>query len=138
MNMSIRFEYEDDKFVNIPKAEVEKLMQKLDIDEFEACELWCDDHDITVNEEQQELIEKTKNYKVNHDAQAKKPREKAKPRTVVVSDEKQTLFSDIWQNLSEIYGENAEIVKENKLIIVKIGEKTFKVDLIEQRAKKKQ
>lgn len=137
MSMSIRFEYEDDKFVNIPKADIEKLMVNLDIDEFEACELWCDDHDITVNEEQQALIEKTKNYKVNHDAQAKKPREKAKPRTVVVSDEKQTLFSDIWSHLSELYGENAEIVKKNKLIIVKIGDKHFKVDLIEQRKSKK-
>lgn len=138
MSMSIRFEYENDKFVNIPKADIEKLMVNLDIDEFEACELWCDDHDITVNEEQQELIEKTKNYKVNHDAQAKKPREKAKPRTVVVSDEKQTLFEQIYQNLQTIYGKNAEIVKLNKLIMVNIGDKHFKVDLIEQRTKKKQ
>lgn len=137
MSMSIRFEYENDKFVNIPKADIEKLMVNLDIDEFEACELWCDDHDITVNEEQQELIEKTKNYKVNHDAQAKKPREKAKPRTVVVSDEKQTLFEQIYQNLQTIYGKNAEIVKLNKLIMVNIGDKHFKVDLIEQRTKKK-
>lgn len=135
--MSIRFEYEDDKFVNIPKADIEKLMVNLDIDEFEACELWCDDHDITVNEEQQALIEKTKNYKVNHDAQAKKPREKAKPRTVVVSDEKQTLFEQIYQNLQTIYGKNAEIVKLNKLIMVNIGDKHFKVDLIEQRKPKK-
>lgn len=137
MNMSIRFEYEDDKFVNIPKAEVENLMSKLDLNEFEACELWCDEHDLTENEEWNEAIEKTKNYKVKHDVAGKPREKKAKPRTVVVSDEKQTLFSDIWQNLSEIYGENAEIVKENKLIIVKIGEKTFKVDLIEQRKPKK-
>ena len=136
MNM-IKFELESGKVVNIPKAEVEKLMRSLDIDEISACELWCDDNDITENEEQKALNEKAKTVKINHDAQAKKSREKAKPRTVVVSDEKQTLFSDIWQNLSELYGENAEIAKENKLIIVKIGEKTFKVDLIEQRAKKK-
>lgn len=137
MNM-IKFELESGKVVNIPKAEVEKLMRSLDIDEISACELWCDDNDITENEEQKALNEKAKTVKINHDAQAKKSREKAKPRTIVVSDEKQTLFSDIWSHLSELYGENAEIVKENKLIIVKIGEKSFKVDLIEQRAKKKQ
>lgn len=135
MNM-IKFELESGKVVNIPKAEVEKLMRSLDIDEISACELWCDDNDITENEEQKALNEKAKTVKINHDAQVKKSREKAKPRTVVVSDEKQTLFSDIWQNLSELYGENAEIAKENKLIIVKIGEKTFKVDLIETRKKK--
>lgn len=135
MNM-IKFELESGKVVNIPKAEVEKLMRSLDIDEISACELWCDDNDITENEEQKALNEKAKTVKINHDAQAKKSREKAKPRTVVVSDEKQTLFSDIWQSLSELYGENAEIAKENKLIIVKIGEKTFKVDLIETRKKK--
>ena len=135
MNM-IKFELESGKVVNIPKAEVEKLMRSLDIDEISACELWCDDNDITENEEQKALNEKAKTVKINHDAQAKKSREKAKPRTVVVSDEKQTLFSDIWQSLSELYGENAEIAKENKLIIVKIGDKHFKIDLIETRKKK--
>ena len=132
----IKFELENGKVVNIPKAEVEKLMKSLDIDEISACELWCDDNDITENEEQKALDEKAKAVKINHEAQAKKSREKAKPRTVVASDEKQTLFGDIWQNLSEIYGENAEIIKENKLITVKIGEKTFKLDLIEQRKPK--
>ena len=133
----IKFELENGKVVNIPKAEVEKLMRSLDIDEISACELWCDDNDITENEEQKALNEKAKTVKINHDAQAKKPREKAKPRTIVVSDEKQTLFEQIYQNLQTIYGKNAEIVKLNKLIMVNIGDKHFKVDLIEQRAKKK-
>lgn len=133
----IKFELESGKVVNIPKAEVEKLMRSLDIDEISACELWCDDNDITENEEQKALNEKAKTVKINHDAQAKKSREKAKPRTVVVSDEKQTLFEQIYQNLQTIYGKNAEIVKLNKLIMVNIGDKHFKIDLIEQRAKKK-
>ena len=46
------------------------------------------------------------------------------------------LFSEIWTNLFDVFGENAQIVKENKLILVQIGEKTFKIDLIEQRNKK--
>ena len=135
MNM-IKFELESGKVVNIPKAEVEKLMRSLDIDEISACELWCDDNDITENEEQKALNEKAKTVKINHDAQAKKSREKAKPRTVVVSDEKQTLFEQIYQNLQTIYGKNAEIVKLNKLIMVNIGDKHFKIDLIETRKKK--
>jgi DNA repair exonuclease SbcCD nuclease subunit len=35
------------------------------------------------------------------------------------------------------HGNSVEIVKENKLLTLKINEKTFKVDLIEQRPPKK-
>ena len=66
-----------------------------------------------------------------------KPKKKSKPRTVVTSDEKKQLFADVFGNLAEIYGENAKIEKENKLIIVKIADRTFKIDIIEQRKSKK-
>ena len=66
----------------------------------------------------------------------KKEKNKAtKPKTVKVSDEKQGLFADILENLQENY-EKVEILKQNKLIQVQIGEKIFKIDLIEQRPKK--
>ena len=78
-----------------------------------------------------------KKIKVDVGARAEKPKKESKPRTVVTSDEKKQLFADIFGNLAEIYGENAKIEKENKLIIVKIGEKTFKIDLIEQSKPKK-
>ena len=63
-----------------------------------------------------------------------------KPRTVVVSDEKKELFSTILANLNRAIGverENITVLKENKLISVKIGSKTFKIDVIEERPKKK-
>lgn len=62
------------------------------------------------------------------------PAEKKK-RTVKISDEKVELFTLLWEAVSAKY-EGAEITKENKNISVTINEKTFKVDLIEQRAKK--
>ena len=46
-------------------------------------------------------------------------------------------LASTYNNLANVYGENAKIEKENKLIIVKIGEKEFKVDLIEKRPPKK-
>ena len=55
---------------------------------------------------------------------------------VKVSDEKVTLFNEIRSNLEDVY-DFVEVLKENKLIQVKIGEKIFKVDLIEQRKPKK-
>lgn len=86
-----------------------------------------------------EMIEEINNKKIKVDvgARTETPKKESKPRTVVTSDEKKQLFSDILTNLTEIYGESAKVEKENKLIIVKIGEKTFKIDLIEQRKPKK-
>ena len=52
-----------------------------------------------------------------------------------VSEEKQTLFANIVENLQNTY-ENVEIVTQNKLITVKLNGKTFKIDLIEQRPPK--
>lgn len=82
----------------------------------------------------EELAQKAKENKIDHGASSGKKKE-GKPRTVKISDEKQMLFSEIWTNLFDVFGENAQIAKENKLILVQIGEKTFKIDLIEQRPK---
>lgn len=125
------------KSVNIPNEELEKNMKALELTKEEAIQLWLEDNGFEENEEQNALDEKAKKVKVNHGAGDSGKGKNAKPRTVVVSDEKKTLFEDIFGNLAEIYGENAKIEKENKLIIVNIGEKTFKIDVIEQRKPKK-
>ena len=85
-------------------------------------------------EEQAELNEKASKMPRNYE-KSDKSREK-KPKTVKVSDEKKELFDMIYGGLIDNYGGNVEILKENKLIQVKINEKIFKVDLIEQRMKK--
>jgi hypothetical protein len=126
------------KTVNIPDAEIKNFMKSLDLTKEEAVQMWLEDNGYEENEEQAELDAKAKKVKIDHGASAvDKTQKEKKPRPKVASDEKQALFSSIFDNLSEIYGENAKIEKENKLIIVKIGEKTFKVDLIEQRNGKK-
>ena len=85
-------------------------------------------------EEVEEVRTKGEKAKISHNASSADKREKkSKPRTVKVSDAKEQLFSEIFTNLKDIYGENAQIVKENKLIVVQIDGKTFKIDLIEQR-----
>lgn len=124
------------KSVNIPNEELEKNMKALELTKEEAIQLWLEDNGFEENEEQNALDEKAKKVKVNHGAGDSGKGKNTKPRTVVVSDEKKTLFEDIFGNLAEIYGENAKIEKENKLIIVNIGEKTFKIDVIETRKKK--
>ena len=125
------------KTINIPDADIQNFMKSLDLSKEEAIQMWLEDNDYEVNEEQAELDAKAKKVKIDHGASAvDKTQKEKKPRPKVASDEKKELFDEIFSNLSDVYGQNARIEKENKLIIVQIGEKTFKIDLIEQRPKK--
>ena len=133
----MKYTLKNGKVINIPDKEIEQSMKVLELTKEEAIEMWLEDNDYEVNEEQVALDEKAKKVKIQHGASAidKQTKEK-KERKVVASDEKQALFDNIYHNLVEIYGETVEIVKENKLLTVKIGAKIFKVDLIEQRPPK--
>ena len=135
----MKYQLKSGKTVNIPDNEIQNFMKSLDLTKEEAIQMWLEDNDYEVNEEQAELDAKAKKVKIDHGASAvdKTEKKEKKPRPKVASDEKKELFDEIFSNLAEVYGENAQIEKENKLIIVKIGEKTFKIDLIEQRKPKK-
>ena len=129
------------KNVNIPDKEIEDNMKALKLTREEAIEMWLEDEGYLDNEEQIKLNEKAKKIKIDHGASAvdKTQKKEKKPREIKVSDEKQALFAGILKNLDRCDGvlrENITVLKENKLICVKIGEKTFKIDLIEQRAPK--
>ena len=125
------------KTVNIPDKEIQNFMKSLDLTKEEAIQMWLEDNDYEINEEQAELDAKAKKVKIDHGASAVDKTQKEKvSRPKVASDEKKELFDEIFSNLSDVYGENAKIEKENKLIIVKIGEKEFKLDLIETRKPK--
>ena len=133
----MKYQLSNGKTVNIPDKEIENSMRALELTKEEAIQMWLEDNDYEINEEQEELDSKAKKVKINHGASAVDKTEKEKkPRTVKVSDEKQELFDNIYHNLVEIYGETVEIVKENKLLTLKIGQKVFKVDLVEQRPPK--
>lgn len=121
------------KCYTIPNEEIEKLQAKLKIPFGEAVEVWLTDHDLEENEEQVLL-----NKKASAVAREKVSGEKKadrKPRTVKISDEKQALFKHILDELSD-YWENVTVLKENKLIEVKINDKIFKIDIVEQRKPK--
>lgn len=134
----MKYTLENGKTVNIPDKEIENSMKSLELTKEEAIEMWLEDEGYLDNEEQNELDSKAKKVKIDHGASAidKTQKKEKKLREIKVSDEKQTLFGEIVEKLAET-GRNYEILKENKLICVKIGEKTFKIDLIEQRQPKK-
>ena len=135
----MRYTLPNGKNVNIPDDEIKKSMKALDLSKEDAIQMWLEDNDYEVNEEQAELDAKAKKVKIDHGASAvdKSEKKEKKPRPKVASDEKKELFDEIFSNLQDVYKQNAQIVKENKLITVKIGEKVFKIDLIEQRKPKK-
>lgn len=81
-------------------------------------------------------LKSKENFKNYVSSEPKKPENKQKkPKTVKISAEKAELFDLLWEGLSNYY-ENSEILKPNKLISVNIGEKNFKIDIIETRQKK--
>lgn len=133
----MRYTLPNGKSINIPDAEIQKSMKILELSENEAIQMWLEDNEYEVNEEQAQLDQKAKAVRIDHGAcggVAKNPRG---PRKDTTSDTKKALFSDIWGFLSENYAENARIEKENKLFIIELDGKTYKLDLIEQRDKKK-
>ena len=137
----MRYTLKTGKTINISDEEIATAMKNLELTKEEAVQMWLEDNDYLENEEQNALDAKAKTVKIQHDAQSKDSRKKSeKLRTVKVSDEKQALFSEIRSNLDDVYhgeGERVTVLKENKLIEVRIGEKVFKIDIIEQRPAKK-
>ena len=116
-------------------------MKKLELSQEDAINLWLEDNDYEVNEEQNALDEKAKKVKIQHDAVGEQPRKKSeKPRTVKVSDAKKELFYQLSQFLKEFCEENPAtytVLTENKLLQVNFNDETFKIDLIQQRKPKK-
>ena len=131
------------KTVNIPDEEIKGYMKSLDISEEEAVEMWLDDEGYTENEEQLELEKKAKESGIMrdiHGASATDKVKKSAPKTVKVSEEKRDLFDLLYDTLRDYsvdFDGKATILKANKLIQFEINGKTFKIDLIEQRNKKK-
>lgn len=137
----MRYTLENGKIVNISDKDIENKMKLFELTKEEAIQLWLEDNDYLVNEELEELDAKAKKVKIDHGAQATKPRKKSeKPRTVKVSDAKKEFFSKLSYYLNEFCEENdanCTILKENKLFQIEFGGEIFKLDLIQQRKPKK-
>jgi len=132
---------ENGKKVTIPDKELQKCMEKLELSLEDAIDLWLADNDYEIDEEQEELDEKAKKVKIQHDAGMDKTREKSeKPRTVKVSDAKKEVFYQFSEFLKKFCEENPacySVLTENKMFQLKFGGETFKIDIIQQRKPKK-
>jgi hypothetical protein len=133
----MKYTLDNGKSVNIPKSEIEKLMSSLELSEKDAIDLWLCDNNLEEDEEQIELDEKASKVRIDKDIIQKKPKKERKKPEKKVSDAKKELFSEILSDLEDVYKGNVEVLNENKLISVRIGEKLFKIDVIETRPPKK-
>lgn len=125
------------KKVNIPDDEIDTLVDKLDLSIAEACELWLEDNDLQVNEEQEALDKKAKASRITatiHEAKATKER---KERKVVRKEDatKENIIKALAERLAELATE-VKIENVGKLITFKLGDDSFKLDLIRQRKPK--
>lgn len=132
----MKYTFSNGASIQIPTKEIDNLMSSLDLTKDEAIDLWLADNDYEVNEEQQKLDNKAKNAKINHETGRKEPKTAKKPIKVKVSDEKKELFTALKAFLGEYCSEKGgkcEVLTENKLFLMEINGKKFKIDLIQQR-----
>ena len=130
------------KMLNIPDDFIKNAMKNLSIDEDEAIQLWLEDNDYEINEEQMALDAKAKaNVKVANivKARAADPGKKKTQRERVKKEDptKEGVIAALAKALPELANaENVTIVNAGKLITFTIGEDTYKLDLVRQRKAK--
>lgn len=122
------------KNVRIPDAEIEKNIEILNISKEEAIQMWLEDEGYLENETVEELTEKAKINKVNHEAKSEKPRKSVK-RERKPDEEKENLIKIVAESL-ENAGFTVEITNKAKIIEFCVGENRYKLDLIRKRPPK--
>lgn len=122
------------KSIRIPDAEIEKSMKLLELSKDEAIQMWLEDEGYLENEVVEELTEKAKANKINHEAKSDKPR-KAVKRERKPDEEKENLI-EILANCLKNAGFDAEITNKSKIIEFSVGENHYKLDLIKKRQPK--
>ena len=127
------------KIIKIDDKLIENYIKSLELTKDEAIQMYLEDEGYFDNAEQVALNNSAKKVKIQHGAYEEKSRKKSdKLRKVITTDEKKELFSKLSTFLSDSYGENVEIVKENKLILINFpNNRPIKIDIIQQRPPKK-
>lgn len=129
---------ENGKVVKIMTSFIEQMMKTLDLTEEDAVLTWLEDEEYLVNEEQEELNNEAKKYKVGvkaiDGAKERKKREVVKKENPV----KKGTIDHLAKALEGLEGATDIVIEnETKLITFKIGGREFKLDLIEKRQPKK-
>lgn len=130
----------DDRVVNIPNAEINKLMAVCN-SRSEAIELWLFDHDYIESEEEQALTAKAKENRITatiHQAKAEVKQKTQRERVVKDHPIKEEIIATIAQTLESIGATEIKVENKQKTITFmgKDGE-PYAVDLKWERNKSK-
>lgn len=135
----IPYKLPNGKVKQVPSGEVEHLMRTMGLTKSQAVEVWLEDEGLLHNEEQEALCQKAKDNRITatiHQAKAEAKQKTQRERVVKEDKVKEDIVSAIAQMLPNYNAENVVIEKKGKLITFRIGEDTFKVDLIRNRKPK--
>lgn len=131
------------KNFNIPDEEIDKLMDNLDISLEEACETYLFDHDMVESKEVEEMSQKASKNRITatiHGAKGEK--KERKPREKKENPLKKEIIEIIFTSLQKKLIEHGDflsinVTNDEKYIDFAIGNRTFTVNLVEHRGKKK-
>ena len=125
--------------VKIPDKEIESSMKKYGLTKDEAVQMWLEDEGITVNAEIADCEKKAKESDVMrtiHGASAiDKTKKTQKERARKENPIKEMVIAEIAKLLPN-FAENVKVENIGKLITFSIGDREFKLDLIEKRKSK--
>ena len=131
---------ESGRTVRVPNEAIAKNMALLKISKQEAVDLWLYDEGYIDNEYADALTAKAKENKVTgtvHKAKSTEYKQKTQRERVVKEDKvKETIIQAIADILPNHEAEDVVIEKKGKIITFRIGEDTYKVDLIRNRKPK--
>lgn len=126
------------KKIRIPDDVLQISMAQLGLRQEEAIQMYLEDEGYLENAEQESLEKKAKENRITakiHQARAENKKSQ-KERVKKADPTKEGIVSAIAEMLSTMGANEVTVVNAGKLITFKMGEDTFKVDLVRQRPPK--
>ena len=122
------------KVIKVDKNWADQTMKALDLDLDETLQMFLEDNDYLLNEEQEELDKKAKGVVKPQagDKTKRKPREKVQKENPT----KELIIAEIAKSLQALGVENLKIENKAKLITFNYANESFKLDLVQKRKPK--
>ena len=122
------------KLVKVDKNWADQTMKALDLNLDETLQMFLEDNDYLLNEEQEELDKKAKGVVKPQagDKTKRKPREKVQKENPT----KELIIAEIAKSLQALGVQDLKIENKAKLITFNYANESFKVDLVQKRKPK--
>lgn len=132
----MKYVLENGKAVYIPEEEIQSNM-KLANSRDEAIQIWLEDNEYAVNEEQEALCQKAKDNRITATIHSAKEinMEKKKTTNKKENPTKELVISKVAELLQGL-AEDVIIENAAKIVTFKLDGNEYKLDLIQRRAKK--